>query len=56
MTAKETSDDGSLPFYAQGCVRKLAALLHAPGARVGEDGVPPTRFHTGTPRKHVSKS
>ena len=26
------------PPYAQGCVGKLAALLHAPRARVGEDG------------------
>ncbi len=27
-------------FYAQGCVGKLAALLHAPRARVGEKVIP----------------
>ena len=37
MTRKAGEEVASPAFYAQGCVRKLAALLHAPRAASRED-------------------
>ncbi len=42
-------------FYAQGRVRKLAAVQHAPRAESREKSFP-ARLHTGTRRKVVSKA
>ena len=37
MTRKAGEEVASPAFYAQGCVKKLAALLHAPRAASRED-------------------
>ena len=37
MTRKAGEEVASPAFYAQGCVRKLAASLHAPRAASSED-------------------
>ncbi len=42
----------SLILYAQGCVRKFAALQHAPLAAGREN---PAWLHTGVQMKYVSK-